>query len=590
MEVFAAGSNVKFTATPGFSNYKFYLRGTTTLLQGSSSNIYQSTGMADGDYVTVVATSNKGCSNTATPFVSGTITVVPSPSGTLTVSPANTICAGTSVTFTATAGTGNNYAFKVGSTVVQNGTGNTYTTTSLSNNNVVSVVVTNPATCSATFNSITMTVNPLPSGTLGITENAGTADDGIICTGTPVTFTAPTGFSNYNFLLNGVSAPGQNGTRVYTTSSLSNGDKVTVAVTNGSGCIGLLNEWDITVNPLPAVAAISGAGPVCVGSSITLSDASSGGVWSSSDVTKATVDANTGEVTGVSAGTVQIIYTYTNGNGCSNSVNADITVNALPVVQAITADFVNMCVTSLSQMSDPTPGGTWSSSNTAVATIDPTGLVTGIAVGTSTISYTVTNSNGCSSAQTINVTVANLPTVQNITTTAPGFEVCTGSTIPLHDATPGGTWSSSNPGVASVSSTGVVTGITSGTTIITYTISTNCGQDASKSQQVTVNGAPSATISYSGSPFCTTSGPVNVTFNGTSGGTFSSTSGLTIDATSGTITPATSTAGTYTVTYSIGAAGGCSLYKNTATVTITALPSQRLLIMAALTSVPVPDL
>ncbi len=337
-----SGSNVKFTATPGFTNYIFYLRGTNTVLQNSSSNIYQSTAMTDGDYVSVVATSNKGCSNTATPAISGTITVVPSPSGTLTVSPANTICAGTSVTFTATAGAGNNYAFKVGSTVVQNGTGNTYTTTSLSNGNVVSVVVTNPATCSATYNSITMTVNPLPSGNLQISETSGTADDGIICTGTPVTFTAPNGFSNYNFLLNGATIQ-NGGSRTYSTSTLANGDKVTVAVTNASGCIGLLNEWDITVNPLPVVAAISGVTPVCVGSTITLSDADAGGTWSSDDDSKATVDATTGEVTGVSAGNVQINYTYTNGNGCSSTVSAMITVKPLPSVDPITGNF-NICI------------------------------------------------------------------------------------------------------------------------------------------------------------------------------------------------------------------------------------------------------
>ena len=64
-----------------------------------------------------------------------------------------------------------------------------------------------------------------------------------------------------------------------------------------------------------------------------------------------------------------------------------------------------------------------------------------------------------------------------------------------------------------------------------------------------------------------------VTRTGTSGGTFSaSPSGLTINSTSGAITPGTSTAGTYTVTYTIAASGGCGVVTATTSVTITALP------------------
>jgi len=38
-------------------------------------------------------------------------------------------------------------------------------------------------------------------------------------------------------------------------------------------------------------------------------------------------------------------------------------------------------------LGDSTPGGSWSSSNTAVATIDATGLVYGVTMGTTTITY-----------------------------------------------------------------------------------------------------------------------------------------------------------------------------------------------------------
>lgn len=87
-------------------------------------------------------------------------------------------------------------------------------------------------------------------------------------------------------------------------------------------------------------------------------------------------------------------------------------------------------------------------------------------------------------------------------------------------------------------------------------------------RQITVTPAPSASISYSGSPWCTSESVRNVTLTGTPGGVFSAPAGLSLDGSSGAITPAASTGGTYTVTYTIAAAGGCSEFTATATVTI----------------------
>jgi hypothetical protein len=52
------------------------------------------------------------------------------------------------------------------------------------------------------------------------------------------------------------------------------------------------------------------------------------------------------------------------------------------------------------------------------------------------------------------------------------------------------------------------------------------------------------------------------------GGTYSALPGLTINATSGAITPSTSTPGTYTVTYTVAASGGCPGVTATTSVTI----------------------
>ena len=84
------------------------------------------------------------------------------PSGTLTSSdPDNEICAGDNVTFTATGGV--NYHFYLNGVSVQNGASNSYSTTALSNGDIVTVVVTDANGCSSSYPGITTTVHPVPS-------------------------------------------------------------------------------------------------------------------------------------------------------------------------------------------------------------------------------------------------------------------------------------------------------------------------------------------------------------------------------------------------------------------------------------------
>jgi hypothetical protein len=85
--------------------------------------------------------------------------------------------------------------------------------------------------------------------------------------------------------------------------------------------------------------------------------------------------------------------------------------------------------------------------------------------------------------------------------------------------------------------------------------------------------APSATIAYTRSAYCTSASSANVTRSGTPGGTYSSTAGLTINASTGTVTPSTSTPGTYTITYTIAAAPPCGQFQTTTQLTIDALPT-----------------
>lgn len=117
----------------------------------------------------------------------------------------------------------------------------------------------------------------------------------------------------------------------------------------------------------------------------------------------------------------------------------------------------------------------WTSSNSAVASVDATGTVVGLTIGSTTI--TATTADGSFSAQcALNVIVSTLVRVSNIALEAPTatMEVkqtrTLASTIaPLNASNKNVTWLSSNPLVATVSANGLITALTTGTTKITVT-------------------------------------------------------------------------------------------------------------------------
>jgi hypothetical protein len=100
------------------------------------------------------------------------------------------------------------------------------------------------------------------------------------------------------------------------------------------------------------------------------------------------------------------------------------------------------------------------------------------------------------------------------------------------------------------------------------------GGAGANGQVIVTFDCPDATITYTGSPWCTSEGPQSITITGSLGGTFSAVpAGLTINTSTGLITPSTSTPGTYTVTYFIPGAYGCADVNATTSVTINALPT-----------------
>lgn len=146
----------------------------------------------------------------------------------------------------------------------------------------------------------------------------------------------------------------------------------------------------ITICLPPVAGSITGSSVLCAGSSLTLTDTSSGGSWSSGNIAIASVSA-TGVVSGVSAGNDTVYYTVTNTCGTARAMHL-ITVNPLPAVGLISG-VPTLCAGSSITLTDTTAGGTWSSSS-AIATVSTTGTVSGLSAGIVVISYAVTNSCG----------------------------------------------------------------------------------------------------------------------------------------------------------------------------------------------------
>jgi uncharacterized protein YjdB len=198
---------------------------------------------------------------------------------------------------------------------------------------------------------------------------------------------------------------------------------------------------------------ISGMKPLCTGQTLTLTESKPGGIWSSSNTNIATVSPS-GTVTGVNGGLVTISYTLATPCATVYAI-ASITVVNSPA--PITGSSI-VCVAGTPMFSDATPAGFWTSSNTAVVSIDPsTGIADGIYPGSATITYTIPFA-GCSTTIPVSVVGIGGP-----------HSVCTGSSVALIlPVGGGGAWSSSNSSVATVDPSGNVTGVSIGTSTISY--------------------------------------------------------------------------------------------------------------------------
>ncbi|MBL8962165.1 MAG: Ig-like domain-containing protein, partial [Gemmatimonadetes bacterium] len=237
--------------------------------------------------------------------------------------------------------------------------------------------------------------------------------------------------------------------------------------------------------------------------------------WSASDASVVSVSSS-GLVTALTAGTATIVASSEGRSG-----SATVTVTQVPVasVQVVPAS-----VTLAAGGSAPLqavargPAGetlagrtaSWSSANTAIATVSPAGVVTAVAAGVTTVRATVDGVNGDA---TVNVQSSNAAQVARVVLTPASLQLVVGNSAGLTataqdsaGATLQGksfTYTSSAPSVATVSGTGLVTAVALGTAVITVTSE---GKQASATVTVTAAPGPVARLVLSPSALAIVAG------------------------------------------------------------------------------------
>ncbi len=258
----------------------------------------------------------------------------------------NPSCAGASRTYTATptnGGTAPTYQWRVNGTNVAGATSSTYTTTTLTNGQAVTCVMTSNLAgvtgSPATSNSLTATINAVSAPTVTIAITTGSNPS---CSGASKTFTAtPTNGGTtpaYQWKVNGTNVGTNSAT--YTTTTLTAGQIVTCVLTSNSACASpttatsnsITISFSTAVTPSVSIALTAGTNPSAAGASKTFTATPTNG---------GTTPSYQWKVNGTNVGTNSATYTtttLTNGQivSCVMTSNASCASPATATSNSIT--------------------------------------------------------------------------------------------------------------------------------------------------------------------------------------------------------------------------------------------------------------
>ncbi len=290
----------------------------------------------------------------------------------------------------------------------------------------------------------------------------------------------------------------------------------TVLVSDENGCTNT-DQVKVTVNAIPNAEITQDSIEICLGSSTNLL-ATGGGTYSWSPSTElSAIDVDNPSAMPFSTTTYTVLVTDT--NGCTDTDQVVVVVNG-SADNADAGDDVEICEGQSTSLE--------ASGGLLYSWLPPTGLsatdvYNPIANPSITTSYTVivTDSNGCTDADVVMVTVNSEPDVTN----GGNKTICQGQSVGL--SVGGGTqyfWSPSS----GLSATDVSSPIANPTNNTTYTVIVTDGNGCTSSTQVsiTINSVPIVTTSHDSIDYCENSGGVNISASGGVTYVWSPTTGL----------------------------------------------------------------
>ncbi len=314
---------------------------------------------------------------------------------------------------------------------------------------------------------------------------------------------------------------------------------VTYTYTDANGCTNHTDQT-VTVHPIPIVAISGLQGEYCNENlEDTLTGLPSGGSFSGLGMTGNVF--NPGNVPG--GNNINITYTYTDANGCQGAITQSTLVRALP-----NASFSGLSSTycendMAASLSPVTLGGSFSGPGIVPGTslFDPPQA----GAGSHTVSYTVTDSHGCTNTQAESTTVNTIP---QVSFSGLGQNYCPGDpAVTLSGSPSGGMFTGA--GIVGNEFYPVMAGTGSHTVTYAYTDMNGCSNDTSAS--VTVHALPAASFSGLAPDYCAGDTPDTLT-PGAPGGFFTG-----VGIKGNVFDPAIAGAGTHQVTYWQFNAFGC---------------------------------
>ena len=368
------GESVNITVNQTYNNYVW------TPAELLNSNVYTPNSTSD-DQISVTITSEEGCSTSE----SIDFTIYENPTVNLTAE-VSEICFNDSLTLTSNPGY-NDYTWTPATI-----TGNSdvyYPSTS--SENMIFLTITGEGGCTSS-DSLEIVVNDLPVVNL-------TIDNSEICIGESISVNTNSGYNNYDWTPSSISS----NTDTYVPTSLTD-NQISVIVTSDFGCSST-ETIDFTIYDLPSVNLSIDDTDICLGESLEV-NANSG--YNNYEWTPSSISGNSDVYFPTSSSEDMISLTVTGEGGCTSSDSLEIVVNDLPVIN-LTIDNSEICIGESISVNtnsgydnyDWTPSSISSNTDTYV----PTSLTD------NQISVIVTSDFGCSSTETIDFTIYDLPSV-----------------------------------------------------------------------------------------------------------------------------------------------------------------------------------